>query len=296
MKNRNLPRQAAWVMFAGAVALAVSACGGGGSDGGGVVSGVASGVFVDAPVQGLAYTSGAISGTTDALGTFQYEPGQSVTFALGNVTVGTIAIGKSRVYPIDLVPGATDETHATVSNIVRLLQTLDDDGDPSNGILITPAVRNSLTTALDFAQAKAAFAADPAVTAAIATATALRTGGVTTLKDAAAAEAHFRSTLLADFAGNWVGSYVGTSGPVDNGSCTVTVSALGAASGTCQSIPFNQTIAVAGNIASNGSAVITGITNTGAAFSGTFSRSGTASGTWANTAVGTSGTWQVSKN
>lgn len=294
MEHGKTWRKVAWITIFG-TALAVSGCGGG-SDGGAAVPAVQSGVFVDSPVQGLVYTSGATTGVTDAMGTFQYETGQPVTFSLGRVTIGTIAAGKAVVYPTDLAPGAMDETDATVSNMVRLLQTLDDDGDPANGILITDAVRNSLTTQLNFAQTKTDFSADPAVAAAVATATALRTSGVTTLKDAAAAEAHFRFTLLADFAGTWSASFVGTSGPADNGTCTVTVNAQGATSGSCRSIPYNQTIAVAGNVDSSGSAVITGLTNTGATFSGTFTRTGNASGSWSNTLVGSAGTWQARMN
>ncbi|MCW5631173.1 MAG: hypothetical protein KIT47_20040 [Rhodoferax sp.] len=277
------------------MALAVSGCGGG-SDGGSATPAIQSGVFVDAPVQGLAYRSGATTGFTDALGTFRYETGQPVTFTLGSVVIGTIAAGKATVFPTDLVPGAIDETDATVSNMVRLLQTLDDDGDPSNGILITSVVRDSLTTPLDFAQSKVDFAADPVVVAAVATATALRASGAAPLKDAASAEAHFRFTLLAAFAGTWHASFVGTSGPTDYGNCTVTVNAQGAGSGSCLSVPYNQTIAVAGNVQSSGSALITGVTNTGATFSGSFTRTGSASGTWGNTLVGSAGTWQATRN
>lgn len=293
--HKGLVRGAAMRAAVVGMVVAVAGCGGG-SDGGAVAPAIQSGVFVDAPVQGLSYASGATTGTTDAQGTFRYETGQPVVFSLGSVTIGTIAAGQATVYPTDLVPGAVDESHATVSNIVRLLQTLDDDGSPANGILITPAVRDSLTAALNFAQSKAAFSADAAVATAVATATALRTSGATTLKDAAAAEAHFRATLLADFAGTWTASFVGTSGPADNGTCTVTIDTQGVGSGSCRSIPYNQTIAVAGNVQSSGSALITGVTNTGATFSGTFARSGAATGTWGNTLVGSSGTWQATKN
>lgn len=293
MEHVRAWRKIAGITIMGA-SLTLSGCGGG-SDGGSGAAAIQSGVFVDAPVQGLAYSSGATTGFTDALGTFRYETGQPVTFSLGSVAIGTVAAGKATVYPTDLVPGAMDETNATVSNMVRLLQTLDDDGDPSNGILITAAVRNSLMAPLNLAQSKAAFSADPAVAAAVAAATALRTSGVTTLKDAPSAEAHFRFTLLADFVGTWVGSYIGTSGPADSGNCSVTVNAQGATTGSCISIPGNQSIAVAGNVSSSGSAVITGVTNTGATFSGNFTRTGSAAGSWSNTLAGSSGTWQVSK-
>jgi multidrug efflux pump subunit AcrA (membrane-fusion protein) len=54
----------------------LSACGGSGNP-------VTTGIFVDAPVEGLSYSNGSISGTTDASGRFLYTPGANVTFSLG---------------------------------------------------------------------------------------------------------------------------------------------------------------------------------------------------------------------
>ena len=54
-------------------------------------SNVTTGVFVDAPVEGLSYTSGAISGTTDATGRFLYTPGATVNFSVGSVTLPPVA-------------------------------------------------------------------------------------------------------------------------------------------------------------------------------------------------------------
>ena len=271
--------------------LLVAACGGGGGSNDGPAATIQSGVFLDSTVQGLEYSSGATTGVTDAAGTFKYEVGKTVTFKLGSVTMGTLTAGKAKVYPTDLVSGAIDETDPTVSNIVRVLQTLDDDGDPTNGIKITDAVRAKLTTAINFAQAKAAFTADGTVAAAMAAATALRTAGVTGLRSAAAAEGHFKSTLLADFVGTWSGTYTGAS---DNGTCSATVVAAGTVSGTCHSNPANQNFGVAGVVASSGSALVSGITGTGATFTGSFDRSGKASGTWTD-GLGSSGTWAITK-
>ena len=47
--------------------------------------------------------------------------------------------------PIDLVPGAVDETDPTVTNICRLLQSIDWDGDLSNGIMITDRIRSEMS-------------------------------------------------------------------------------------------------------------------------------------------------------
>ena len=54
----------------GSTLLFLYACGGGG---GGTPTDV--GVFVDAPVEGLAYESGGITGTTDSAGKFTYVVG-----------------------------------------------------------------------------------------------------------------------------------------------------------------------------------------------------------------------------
>jgi hypothetical protein len=43
------------------------------------------------------------------------------------------------VTPVSIVDGATDATDPVVKNIIRLLVTLDSDGDPSNGIDVTAA-------------------------------------------------------------------------------------------------------------------------------------------------------------
>lgn len=108
-------------------AAILSACGGSETP-------LSTGVFVDAPVEGLNYTSGSISGTTDASGRFLYAPGESVTFSVGGIALPTVA-GAAMVTPVDLVGGTGAHDPAAVA-IARLLQSVDADGDPSNGIRI----------------------------------------------------------------------------------------------------------------------------------------------------------------
>jgi len=98
------------------------------------------GVFLDSAVQGISYVSGGVSGITDANGTFTYEVGSVVRFMIGDVVIGE-APGQSVITPIDLVSGS-DASHPTVINIVCFLLTLDEDGNPDNGIQISEAVRN----------------------------------------------------------------------------------------------------------------------------------------------------------
>ncbi len=73
-----------------------------------------------------------------------------VTFSVGDIVIGE-ARGADVVTPLDLVSGATDENDTQVTNIIRFLQSLDDDGDLANGITIAEGVHNSLTgQSLDF--------------------------------------------------------------------------------------------------------------------------------------------------
>ena len=122
-----------------------SACSGGGSSSPAAsVDNPLTGVFVDAPVEGLNYQTETMSGITDENGTFKYHEGETVTFMIGDLMLGS-APGSDIMTPIDLVPGAFDETDPTVTNICRLLQSLDWDGDLSNGIMITDTMRSEIS-------------------------------------------------------------------------------------------------------------------------------------------------------
>ncbi len=121
-----------------------------------------------APVAGLTYRSGKCTGTTDAHGTFVYFRGKAVTFAIGDLVLGSAA-GQERLSPIDLVPGAVDGTDPVANNISVLLQSLDQDGHLNNGIRITRAIAAIVGQyAINFDQTPAAFAADPNVKALLA--------------------------------------------------------------------------------------------------------------------------------
>lgn len=92
------------------------------------------GTFLDSPVQGLHYDTETQSGITDENGTFQYNEGETIIFSMG-IVLGE-AMAESMMTPIHLVPEAVDETHPTVTNMLRFLQTLDLDYDPENGITL----------------------------------------------------------------------------------------------------------------------------------------------------------------
>jgi len=119
-------------------------CGGGGGGGDDVTNPtVASeGVFLDSAVKGLNYKTDTQTGFTDNNGTFKYLEKEVITFSIGTIILGQTT-GKSIITPINLVDGATDASNDQVTNICRLLQTLDNDGNVDNGISITEAVRNA---------------------------------------------------------------------------------------------------------------------------------------------------------
>jgi hypothetical protein len=128
-----------------ATLAATTACSGGGSSVPAASGNNAlTGVFVDAPVEGLNYQTDTMSGITDQNGTFKYHEGETVTFMIGDLMLGS-APGSDIMTPIDLVPGAVDETDPTVTNICRLLQSIDWDGDPANGIMITDTMRSEIS-------------------------------------------------------------------------------------------------------------------------------------------------------
>lgn len=142
--------------------------GGGSSNSGdeennGLVAVVSTGTFVDAPVEGLNYESGSVSGVTDRNGEFEYEVGNTVRFSIGDVSLGLAVKGKSLITPQDLVKDGATDTPAVI-NIARLLQSLD--SNPDDEVITIPsevraaAVRSneSLSWAIEFLD----YADDPA--------------------------------------------------------------------------------------------------------------------------------------
>lgn len=104
---------------------------------------VQKGVFIDSPVEGLTYKTATKFGVTDAAGSFFYNKGETIIFSIEDVVLGQGA-ASNKMSPIDLVPGATDAKHPTVTNICRFLQSLDVDGDPYNGIKINPDISDNV--------------------------------------------------------------------------------------------------------------------------------------------------------
>jgi len=101
------------------------------------------GVFLDDPVGGVNYQTATQSGTTNAQGNYSYLSGETVTFSIGDIVFPLTNVAPI-VTPLDMV-GATNLTDTSLINIVRLLQSLDVDGDPTNGIEISSTAHAAAT-------------------------------------------------------------------------------------------------------------------------------------------------------
>ncbi|CAB1080689.1 hypothetical protein D1AOALGA4SA_8368 [Olavius algarvensis Delta 1 endosymbiont] len=151
------------VAIVAAAGIIWTGCGGGGGSNGSTSPTVISGTFVDSPVKGLAYETASQSGLTDEKGTFKYIAGETVAFYIGDIALGESA-AKETITPIDLVAGAVDETDPTVTNICRFLLSLDHDGNPDNGINLSPQTRQEAEFRnIDLRMSVADFENDPDV-------------------------------------------------------------------------------------------------------------------------------------
>lgn len=100
------------------------------------------GIFVDAPVEGLKYVTETLSGVTNNRGEFSYLANEKVTFSIGNIAFPKVDAA-SVITPLNLF-NTDDINNSLVVNSLRLLQSLDQDGIPSNGIQI-PTLVHELT-------------------------------------------------------------------------------------------------------------------------------------------------------
>ncbi len=192
-----------------ALSLLVS-CGGGGttspqSQSPSPVPLTATGIFLDAPVEGLSYSSGSISGLTNADGTFTYVPGSRVLFKIGDIEIGD-APGKSVITPVDLARSVKGHEGAYLDdgialNIVRLLLAFNSSADSSVKIVIDQTIANSL-------KGKSLVLSDNAAVEALVRS--VKPGAV--VPDSAAAQTHLSSSLGKLYAGTYQGTYSGNGG------------------------------------------------------------------------------------
>jgi len=97
------------------------------------------GYYVDSPVEGVDYSCGNQNGKTSDSGKFIFEKGKGCTFSLAGVKLRETSSSQ-------LTDGG--KVFEDNENVARFLQSLDNDGNPDNGIFIHDNVRNELPNAL----------------------------------------------------------------------------------------------------------------------------------------------------
>ena len=117
--------------------LALTACGGGSSSNDDAKTGTA--YYLDSAVSGVKYKCGDQEGLTGTDGSFTFEEGKECTFYLGSIKLRDI--DKS-----ELTDGAKIVEEDI--KIATLLQTLDSDGNPENGITIKKEIVEAMATSL----------------------------------------------------------------------------------------------------------------------------------------------------
>jgi len=107
------------------------------------------GRFVDAAVSGLQYATASQNGRTGSDGSFNYLTGETVTFSIGDIVLPVVA-ASSLMTPLSVF-STNDIADSRVINLARLLQSLDVDGNPDNGITVSDSAAASATgLAVDF--------------------------------------------------------------------------------------------------------------------------------------------------
>ncbi|KZZ36664.1 MULTISPECIES: hypothetical protein [unclassified Oleiphilus] len=135
-------------IYAACLPILLSACDGGSKQSSTEPADIRTGSFIDSPVSGLYYETETQSGMTNERGEFSYSDGEQVKFSIGGIYLGT-SEAQELITPFDLSGSAplnseksiitslqsTDiSSFDRVINIATLLQALDQDGEPENGI------------------------------------------------------------------------------------------------------------------------------------------------------------------
>ncbi|GEM_PF-7124095 len=179
-------KKAAFSLAAAATLLLIG-CGGGGGGGGTPANVTLQGHLLDAAVEGVFYSCGGPNyrGFTDKEGTFTCEANATgIQFYLGKLSLGSVTLPTpdGNVYPQDLV--GVDRSNFTDPKVIAMaqfFQSLDNDGNPDNGIRISEQIRDRFTTGMRFETA----GLDELIS----------TAGVTEVSAATAVD-HLRQTML----------------------------------------------------------------------------------------------------
>ena len=107
-------------------------------------------------ISGMSYNTETQTGVTDALGQFHYLAGETISFSIGATQIGDTITAQQEISMLDLLPNTTlyttfsqiyilnnlNDNHPDriaffkFSNTLSLLESIDDDSNPDNGINI----------------------------------------------------------------------------------------------------------------------------------------------------------------
>ena len=151
------------------------------------------GQLLDSFVWGVTYTTTSNKkGITDKNGFFEYLEGDEIEFTIGELRLGKVK-AQSLITPLELAH-QTNIDALSVVNRLRLLQSLDEDQNPVNGIKITEDARNK-ASALVFDQNEEVFTSH-------ATTIVQKIYSARTLVGAAQAIEHFQNSLANNYSPN----------------------------------------------------------------------------------------------
>jgi len=115
------------------------------------------GYLIDANVSGVEYKCNDIEGITNSDGSFYFNYSCNyIIFKIGSVTLATMSTNNIKKDNIFYLTDITqrelrnDTNNTAVKNIARLVQSLDDDYNPNNGINITKSTRDNITNTVAF--------------------------------------------------------------------------------------------------------------------------------------------------
>jgi len=166
------------------ISLVLVSCGGGSQTN----SNLKTGVLLDSAVDGLVFKTENGSGITKNGGEFSFQEGESIQFYLGKNSLGETNASNILTL-LDLVP--EDAHQDTLINILQLLQSLDDDDNPENGIYISSEINDyANNTNIDFSVSQKVFSNNQNVLALLAI-----SGKTSGLVDPGRAALHFQMTL-----------------------------------------------------------------------------------------------------
>lgn len=149
------------------------------------------GMLIDSPISGVSYSTETQSGITEVDGSFLFFPGEQAQFSIGAL-IFPMVNANNLVTPIDMIFGMNIPEIALI-NIIRLLLTLDEDGEPSNGINITSQAAE-IALPVNFDVTIAAFDQDPNIISLIQNAG--QSPSVSSLITEQNASTHFSQSLL----------------------------------------------------------------------------------------------------